>query len=92
MLGFANGYWAVFVMNASEQFGTNFRATVTTTTPNFIRGTTVPITLSFQYLSGFVGIIYGALIVGIVALSIAFIAALKTKETFGKDLDYVEIT
>ena len=30
-LGFAAGYWAVFVTIASEQFGTNIRATATTT-------------------------------------------------------------
>ena len=92
MLGFSNGYWVVFVTNASEQFGTNLRATVTTSVPNFIRGTTVPITLTFQYLSGYVGIIYGALIVGVICLVIAIIASVKTKETFGKELDYVEAT
>ena len=30
------GLWAVFVTAASEQFGTNLRATVTTTAPNFV--------------------------------------------------------
>lgn len=92
MLGFANGYWAIFVTNASEQFGTNLRATVTTTVPNIIRGTTVPITLSFQYFNSHVGIIYGALIVAVITLTIAIIAAKRTEETFGKDLDYVEVT
>ena len=38
LLGVATGYWAVFVTIASEQFGTNIRATVTTTAPNFVRG------------------------------------------------------
>ena len=33
-LGVATGYWAVFVTVASEQFGTNLRATATTTAPN----------------------------------------------------------
>ncbi len=91
LLGFSNGYWAVFVTNASEQFGTNLRATVTTATPNIIRGTTVPITLSFQFFSGYIGIIYGACIVAVITLAIAIIATLRTKETFGKDLDYVEM-
>lgn len=90
MLGFSNGFWAVFVTNASEQFGTNFRATVTTSTPNIIRGTTVPLTLSFQFLSGYVGIIFAAMIVAIIDLAIAYIAAFRTEETFGKDLDYIE--
>lgn len=92
MLGFSNGFWAVFVTNASEQFGTNFRATVTTSVPNIIRGTTVPLTLSFQYLSGFTGIIYAATIVAVIDLIIAYSAAIRSEETFGKDLDYVEVT
>src|SRR5581483_5792836 len=37
-IGFATGYWAVFMSCASELFGTNIRATVTTTVPNFVRG------------------------------------------------------
>ncbi len=47
-LGVATGYWAVFVAVAAEQFGTNIRATVTTTVPNFVRGAVVPITIAFQ--------------------------------------------
>jgi putative MFS transporter len=90
LLGFSNGYWAVFVTNASEQFGTNLRATVTTTTPNFIRGSLVPISLTFQLLSASLGIIYSAAIVGFVCLTIAIIATIRTEETYGKDLDYVE--
>ena len=41
LLGIGTGYWAVFVTIASEQFGTNIRATVTTTAPNFVRGAVV---------------------------------------------------
>src|SRR5208337_3431942 len=48
VLGFASGYWAIFVTVAAEQFGTNLRATVATTVPNFVRGMVVPITLLFQ--------------------------------------------
>ncbi|MCL8000877.1 hypothetical protein M8994_22050, partial [Brucella sp. 21LCYQ03] len=44
LLGFASGYWATFVTIAAEQFGTNLRATVTTTVPNFIRGSLIAIT------------------------------------------------
>lgn len=90
MLGFSNGYWAIFVTNASEQFGTNFRATVTTSVPNFIRGTTVPLTLAFQFFDGYVGMIYAATIVAAIDITIAYIATVRTEETFGKDLDYVE--
>jgi len=89
-LGFSSGYWATFVTIASEQFGTNLRATVTTTVPNFIRGSVVAVTLSFQYLKNHVGIIQSALMVGFVCILIALIALSQLKETFAKDLDYVE--
>ena len=90
-LGFASGYWATFVTIASEQFGTNLRATVTTTVPNFVRGSVVAVTISFQFLKGEVGILQSAMIVGAVCLVIALIALSQLKETFNKDLDYVEI-
>ena len=89
-LGFSSGYWATFVTIASEQFGTNLRATVTTTVPNFVRGSVVAITLSFQSLQKSFGIINSAYIVGFVSLIIALIALSQLKETFAKDLDYAE--
>lgn len=91
-LGFASGYWATFVTIASEQFGTNLRATVTTTVPNFVRGSLVVVTLSFTALKGSMGIINSAMTVGFVTLAIAFIALYQLKETFAKDLDYLEIS
>lgn len=90
MLGFAVGYWAVFVTNASEQFGTNLRATVTTTVPNFIRGSVVPITLAFQTLKGSFSLTQSALLVGICCIAIAMFSLSRLKETFGKDLNYIE--
>ncbi|MBC8046223.1 MAG: MFS transporter, partial [Fimbriimonadaceae bacterium] len=92
LLGCATGYWALFVTIASEQFGTNIRATVTTTVPNFVRGTVVPLTLGFAALGGSIGNINSALIVGAVSLSLAFIAIFSVKETFNKDLNYVEMS
>ena len=77
-------------MSASEQFGTNLRATVTTTVPNFIRGSVIPITLAFNFLRMPFGIIYSALIVGIVVFVISFISLHFLRETYGVDLDYVE--
>ena len=38
LLGFSNGYWAIFVTMGAEQFGTNLRATAATTIPNMVRG------------------------------------------------------
>ncbi|MCC6866551.1 MAG: MFS transporter [Ignavibacteria bacterium] len=90
LLGTSCGYWAVFVTNASEQFGTNLRATVTTTVPNFIRGSVVPLTLLFHYLKDSVGIIYSAAIVASISLLLAYISVVSLEETYGKDLDYIE--
>jgi len=90
-LGFASGYWATFVTIASEQFGTNLRATVTTTVPNFVRGSLVIVIWGFQYFKEQLGILQGAMVVGAICLFIALIALSQLKETFKKDLDYVEI-
>ena len=91
LLGVGIGYWALFVTIAAEQFGTNLRSTAATTVPNFIRGTVVPITLGFQYLRGHFGIIYGALIIGIITTIIAFISLKLIDETYGRDLNFEEI-
>jgi len=90
-LGFASGYWATFVTIASEQFGTNLRATVTTTVPNFVRGSLVIVIWGFQYFKEQLGILQGAMVVGAICLIIALIALSQLKETFKKDLDYVEV-
>jgi len=89
-LGFSVGYWAVFVTVASEQFGTNIRATATTTVPNVVRGSVVLLTSSVGWLRPQIGVVNSALVVGVVALAIALAALWWLEETFGKDLDYVE--
>ncbi|MCC6816542.1 MAG: MFS transporter [Saprospiraceae bacterium] len=101
LIGIATGYWALFVTNAAEQFGTNLRSTVTNTVPNFVRGAVVPITYSFKYLVAVFagteiifpskGAIYAALIVGTCCIAIAMISLLVIEETFEKDLDYQEV-
>ena len=91
MVGVGVGYWALFVTIAAEQFGTNLRSTVATTVPNFIRGTVVPLTLSFKYLRGEIGIINGALVIGIITIIVAFIALSAIDETYGRDLNFEEI-
>jgi MFS family permease len=90
-LGVGAGYWALFVTIAAEQFGTNLRSTAATTVPNFIRGTVVPLTLAFKFLREEVGLINGALIVGVVTIIVAFIALQLIDETYGRDLNFEEI-
>jgi len=89
-LGIAAGYWAVFVTTASELFGTNLRATVTTTAPNFVRGAVALITPAFLALRASYGATTAALTLGIITLAIAFIALRGIDETFGRDLNFVE--
>jgi MFS family permease len=90
ILGFGAGFWAVFVTIASEQFGTNIRATVTTTVPNFVRGSLVPITALFQLLKSSLGIEWSAIIVGSLTIILAIWALYHMEETYGKDLNYIE--
>lgn len=89
-LGVFCGYWALFITMAAEQFGTNIRATVATTVPNFVRGAVVPITSSFMLLKESMGVLGSAAVVGAVTFSIALIALYYTRETFHEDLDYIE--
>jgi len=77
-------------VNAGEQFGTNLRATTTTATPNFIRGSVVPMTLLFEVLRPELGLIYAAAGVGVVVYTLALLALRYLPETFAKDLNYVE--
>lgn len=89
-LGFATGFWAIFVTMAAEQFGTNLRATAATTVPNMVRGSLPLIMFLFQWLRTITAYTTAGLITGIVTMIIAIWAAVNSKETFGKDLNYVE--
>lgn len=91
LLGVSCGYWAIFVTVAAEQFGTNIRATVATTVPNFVRGALVMITISFKYFTKvFESPISSAIVVAAFCIVIALGALYFLEETFGKDLDYHE--
>ncbi|HMO01519.1 MAG TPA: MFS transporter [Oligoflexia bacterium] len=89
-IGFFIGYWAVLITTAAEQFGTNIRATVATSVPNFIRGGVVPMTILFEYGRGYLGIVNSAIFVGVLVILSALVAINFLKESFGIDLNYVE--
>src|SRR6185436_17545787 len=89
-LGFSTGYWAVFVTIASEQFGTNLRATAATTVPNFVRGAVVPLTAAFQVAKPAVGVVPAALFIGLSTLLVVALSLAALSETFGRDLDFFE--
>jgi MFS family permease len=90
LLGYAGGYWAVFVTVAAEQFGTNIRATVATTVPNFVRGLVVAVNLMFVWVRPSLGLFGAAAAVGVFWFALAIVSATQLRETFGADLDYVE--
>jgi hypothetical protein len=89
-LGLAAGYWAVFVTSAAEQFGTNLRATATTTAPNFVRGSLVPVSLLYGALKDKVGATESAIATGVVVLALAFVSLAMLEETYGRELDFTE--
>ncbi len=90
LLGCGSGYWAMFVLVAAEQFGTNYRATVTTSVPNLVRGATIPMSFAFKHLIPSWGVIGSGLIVGFTTVAIAVTATLILDETFHRELDYCE--
>ena len=89
-LGFCSGYWTLFITVAAELFGSDLRATVATTVPNFVRGSVIPLTMLFAMAKNHIGIIHGALVVGVLSFTIAIIALIFLEETFKKDINYVE--
>jgi MFS family permease len=91
-LGFATGFWALFVSMAAEQFGTNIRATVTTTAPNFVRGAVIPITMAFVYFQEKYNLEIASIIVGGACILLSAISTWYLKETFAKDLEYYEVS
>ena len=92
-LGFGTGFWAIFVTMGAEQFGTNLRATAATTIPNMVRGMLAIFILPlFKWLRDIdgVGYVNGGIYAAIIIMVITIIAAIFTKETFNKDLNFVE--
>jgi MFS family permease len=89
-LGFFNGYWTLFVTIAAELFGTNLRATVATTVPNFVRASIIPVSAMFVFFKGSFGLTSAGVISGTIVVIIALLALARLEETFKKDLNYEE--
>ncbi len=90
ILGFAAGYWAVFMATAAESFGTNIRGTVATTAPNFVRGSVPLMSFSHELLKPSVGPINSVIVIGVVIFALALFSVYKIEETFSKNLNYTE--
>lgn len=89
-LGICSGYWTLFITVAAELFGSNLRATVATTVPNFVRATIIPLTSLFMFFKSYTDTIYSALATGVITYLLGFVALVFLEETFKKDMDYTE--
>ena len=87
--GLASGFWACLITTTAEQFGTNIRATATTTIPNLIRGCGILMTSSFIALKayGFSAHTSISITIGTVFIC-ALMGLYYIKETFHTDLDF----
>lgn len=90
VMGFFSAYWIVTIATASESFGTNVRATVTTMTPNLIRVSAVPVTIVYSALMTPLGAVPAVWLVGAGCFALAAISLWALPESFNNDLDFVE--
>jgi MFS family permease len=94
LLGFGSGISVLYITMSAENFGTNLRATAAISIPNLVRGFLPLILILFKFLRSDYcfkdDYLKAAWIVGIIVMITGFVAAINTKETFGKDLDFVE--
>ena len=92
-LGFGSGISVLYITMSAEQFGTNLRATAAISIPNLVRGFLPLIILLFKFLRGdsaFNDYVTAAWVTGIVVMAAGLISVLYTKETFGKEMDFLE--
>ncbi|MBC7826316.1 MAG: MFS transporter [Chitinophagaceae bacterium] len=92
-LGFGSGISVLYITMSAEQFGTNLRATAAISIPNLVRGFLPLIIILFKFLrsdSALNNYVTAAWITGVVVLVTGFISVLYTRETFGKELNFVE--
>lgn len=92
-LGFGSGMSVLYITMSAEQFGTNLRATAAISIPNFVRGLLPLILLLFQGLrheSVFNNYVTAAWVTGAVFIGIGIVSVVFTRESYGKDLDFLE--
>jgi hypothetical protein len=87
---FFMGYWTLFMTATAEQFGTNLRATATTSAANFVRGSLILDIMLAGYLKPIIGFLPGLMATAVAGVVIAVLSLWKLSETFNKDLDYIE--
>jgi len=92
-LGFGSGLSVLYITMSAEQFGTNLRATAAISVPNLVRGFLPLMIILFKFLRNQIFVndyITAAWVTGLIVIMAGFVSVLYTKETFGKDLNFVE--
>ena len=90
-LGFGSGISVLYITMSAEQFGTNLRATAAISIPNLVRGFLPLIILLLNFCDYlFNDYITAAWVTGIVVMLTGLISVLYTKETFAKEMDFLE--
>lgn len=90
ILGASLGYVGVIVTNMAEQFGTNLRATATTSATNLLRALTIPGTWLFTYLTPSLGLENAGMTVGLVFVLLSAFSIIQLKDNFENNLDFNE--
>lgn len=90
-LGFGSGISVLYIITSAEQFGTNLRASAATSITNFVRGFTPLLLLIFSVLRNYTSYLQAACFIGIAVMVVSLLALYFTRESFGKDLDFVEV-
>lgn len=88
--GFGSGFWVLFLVISAEQFGTNVRATVTTTLPNLVRGLVIPCAAVLSYCKPTMGVMMPLGLIILFSILTALFAAFSIKETFAVNLNFIE--
>jgi MFS family permease len=91
-LGFCTGYVAMYLTMVAEQYGTNLRATATTSAPAVVRGMVIPMAFTYQALQREFSLnaLVSASVVGLLVYALAFWSLANMEETIDKDLGFVE--
>jgi MFS family permease len=90
LMGIASGYWALLITYTTEQVGTNIRSTFATSVPNIIRSLFIPIQLLLTALQPEFGTSSSVFYIGIIALILAFVGNYFLKETWGRNLNFID--
>jgi putative MFS transporter len=91
-LGYGTGFTVVYITMSAEQFGTNLRASAAISIPNMVRGVLPLIIVLFKFTRNFFGsYVTGGWVTGAILICIGLVAAWGLEETFGKDLDFIEV-